>query len=115
MDVRSDDGYSTSPWNELRSIGELNITQYSFEVNYDTWWHHWRGIFRANQVLAYVPAIQMDEALKTRLLGEAKFLRAVYYYHLVTIWGNIPLILEPSNPADKPSQVAQTEVWAQIE
>lgn len=115
MDVRSDDGYSTSPWNELRSVGELTITQYSFEVNYDTWAHHWRGVFRANQVLAYVPAIQMDEALKTRLLGEAKFLRAVYYYHLVTIWGNIPLILQPSTPADKPSQVAQAEVWAQIE
>lgn len=115
MDIRSDDGYSTSPWNELRSIGELNITQYSFEVNYDTWWHHWRGIFRANQVLAYVPAIEMDEALKARLLGEAKFLRALYYYHLVTIWGNIPLILQPSNPADKPSQAPQTEVWAQIE
>ena len=115
MDVRSDDGYSTSPWNELRSVSGLNITQYSFEVNYDTWWHHWRGIFRANQVLAYVPNIQMDEALKNRILGEAKFLRAVYYYHLVTIWGNIPLILEPSKPADKPSQVPQEQVWAQIE
>jgi hypothetical protein len=115
MDVRSDDGYSTSPWNELRSIGELNITQYSFEVNYDTWWHHWRGIFRANQVLAYVPDIDMDATLKSRLLGEAKFLRALYYYHLVTIWGNIPLVLEPSTPADKPAQVPQEQVWAQIE
>lgn len=115
MDVRSDDGYSTSPWNELRSIGALNITQYSFEVNIDTWAHHWRGIFRANQVLARVPEIEMDDALKTRIIGEAKFLRAVYYYNLLTIWGNIPLVLEPSNPADKPSQVPAEQVWAQIE
>ena len=115
MDVRSDDGYSTSGWNELRSISGLNITQYSFEVNYDTWWHHYRGVYRANQVLAYVPGITMDEALKTRILGEAKFLRAVYYYNLVSIWGNIPLILEPSKPADKPSQSTSEEVWAQIE
>ncbi len=115
MDIRSDDGYSTSPWNELRSVGALNITQYSFEVNYDTWWHHWRGVYRANQVLAEVPAIEMDEALKTRYIAEAKFLRAVYYYNLVTIWGNIPLVLEPSQPSDKPSQVSQEEVWAQIE
>jgi hypothetical protein len=115
MDVRSDDGYSTSGWPELKSVSALNITQYSFEVNIDTWAHHWRGVFRANQVLAYVPAIEMDEALKARLLGEAKFLRAVYYYHLVTIWGNIPLILELSNPADKPSQVPQVQVWDQIE
>lgn len=115
MDIRSDDGYSTSPWNELRSVGALNITQYSFEVNYDTWWHHWRGVYRANQVIAYVPGIDMDAALKSRIVGEAKFLRAVYYYNLISIWGNIPLVLEPSNPADKPSQVAPDMVWSQIE
>jgi tetratricopeptide (TPR) repeat protein len=115
MDIRSDQGYSTSPWNELRSVGALNITQYSFEVNYDTWWHHWRGVYRANQVLAYVPGISMDEALKARILAEAKFLRALNYYDLVTIWGSIPLILEPSKPSDKPAQVAQEQVWAQIE
>ena len=115
MDVRSDDGYSTSPWNELRSISGLNITQYSFEVNYDTWAHHWRGVFRANQVLENVPAIAMDETLKARILGEAKFLRAVHYYNLITIWGNLPLILKPSLPADKPSQVPEAQVWAQIE
>jgi len=115
MDVRSDDGYSTSPWNELRSISALNITQYSFEVNYDTWAHHWRGVYRANQVLANVPGITMDETLKARILGEAKFIRAVHYYNLVTIWGNLPLILQPSLPADKPSQVPEAQVWAQIE
>jgi starch-binding outer membrane protein, SusD/RagB family len=115
MDVRSDDGYSTSPWNELRSVSGLNITDYSFEVNYDTWWHHWRGVYRANQVITNVPGIEMDVTLRDQYVGEAKFLRAWYYYNLVTIWGNIPLILEPSQPADKPSQVAQAEVWAQIE
>ncbi len=115
MDVRSDDGYSTSPWPELRSVGGLNITNYSFEVQRDTWGHHWRGVYRANQVLANVPNIQMDESLKQRILGEAKFLRAVYYYNLVTIWGSIPLLLEPSLPNDKPSQVPQEQVWAQIE
>jgi starch-binding outer membrane protein, SusD/RagB family len=115
FDIRSDDGYSTSPWNELRSVGGLNITQYSFEVNYDTWWHHWRGIYRANQVIAYVPDIEMNPDLKNRIIGEAKFLRAVYYYSLITIWGNIPLVLEPSNPADKPSQVPYDVAWGQVE
>lgn len=115
FDIRSDDGYSTSPWNELRSVGALNITQYSFEVNYDTWGHHWRGVYRANQVIANVPNIAMDETLKNRYIGEAKFLRAVYYYSLLSIWGNIPLILQPSQPADKPSQVPAEQVYAQIE
>lgn len=115
MDVRSDDGYSTSPWNELRSISGLNITDYSFEVQIDTWGHHWRGVYRANQVIANVPGIEMDIATRDRYIGEAKFLRAWYYYNLVTIWGNIPLVLEPSKPNDKPAPVAQTQIWAQIE
>jgi hypothetical protein len=115
FDVRSDDGYSTSPWNELRSVGALNITQYSFEVNIDTWGHHWRGVYRANQVIDKVPSISMDETKKAQYIGEAKFLRALYYYNLVTIWGNIPLILNPSQPDDKPAQAPEAEVWAQIE
>ena len=115
MDVRSDDGYSTSPWPELRSISGLNTTNYSFEVQIDTWGHHWRGVYRANQVITKVPGIEMDTVLRRRYIGEAKFLRAWYYYNLVTIWGNIPLILQPSQPGDKPSQAPQAEVWAQIE
>lgn len=115
MDVRSDDGYSTTGWPDLRMISGLNITQYNVEPHRETWEHHWRGVFRANQVLANVPNISMDDALKSRILGEAKFLRAVYYYNLISIWGNIPLILRPSLPADKPSQAPQGEVWTQIE
>lgn len=115
MDVRSDDGYSTSGWPELRSISGLNITQYSFEVNIDTWAHHWIGINYANQVLAHVPSINMDATLKNQFIGEAKFLRALYYYDLVTIWGRVPLILTPTTPTDRPSQAGPAEVWAQIE
>lgn len=115
MDVRSDDGYSTSPWNELRSIGGLNISQYSFEVQAETWNHHWRGVYRANQVLNYVPNIKMDATLQKRYLAEAKFLRALYYFNLVTIWGNIPIILTPSTPTDRPAQATPEQVWAQIE
>jgi hypothetical protein len=115
MDVRSDDGYSTSPWNELRSISGLNTTNYNFEVQIDTWGHHWRGVYRANQVITKVPGIEMDATLRDRYVAEAKFLRAWYYYNLVTIWGNIPLILEPSLPSDKPSQAPMDQVWAQIE
>ncbi|RYF85762.1 MAG: RagB/SusD family nutrient uptake outer membrane protein [Chitinophagaceae bacterium] len=115
MDVRSDDGYSTSGWPELQSISGLNITQYSFEVNIDTWAHHWIGVNYANQVLANVPNIEMDATLKNQYLGEAKFLRALYYYDLVTIWGNVPLLLTPSRPSDRPMQATPAQVWTQIE
>lgn len=62
----------------------------------ETYWNsHYRGIANANEALANIPDIQMNEAQKNRLLGEARFLRAYYYFNLVRLFGDVPLILEP--------------------
>ncbi len=59
------------------------------------WTTRYRGIANANLAIAKIPGINMDEAAKARYLGEARYLRALYYYELVRIFGNIPLITEP--------------------
>src|SRR5690625_709681 len=59
------------------------------------WTSYYRGIANANLSLEKIPDIMMDETDKKRLLGEARFLRAWYYFHLVRMFGNIPLITEP--------------------
>jgi tetratricopeptide (TPR) repeat protein len=41
-----------------------------------------------------VPLIQMDETLKGRLIAEAQFLRGFYYFHLVRLFGKVPLVLK---------------------
>ena len=51
-------------------------------------------ILRANSVLERVPAIQMDEVVKKRILGEARFLRAWAYFNLVRLFGPVPLRTE---------------------
>ncbi len=58
----------------------------------------------------------MDPDLKARLLGEAKFLRAFYYFHLVKMFNNVPLILEPPESEEdyRQPQAPPEEVWAQI-
>jgi tetratricopeptide (TPR) repeat protein len=66
----------------------------------------YEGVFRANLVLQEVPEIDMSEDKKRRILGEARFLRAFYYWHLGANYGDVPLIEEayPNNPekAQKP-------------
>ncbi|RYF47138.1 MAG: RagB/SusD family nutrient uptake outer membrane protein, partial [Cytophagaceae bacterium] len=62
--------------------------------------NYWNGLYRiianANLVLARVPGIpQMDAAQKTKILGEARFLRASAYFTAVQLWGAIPLITQP--------------------
>lgn len=58
------------------------------------WQSAYAGINRANAVIDRVPAVPMDTVLRRRLVGEAKFLRAVHYYNLVGLFGGVPLRLK---------------------
>ena len=58
----------------------------------DAWGNRYTTINRANAVLDRVPAIQMDGTLRSRLLGEARFLRAMAYFDIVRFFGDVPLI-----------------------
>ena len=114
MDVRADDMYNTSPW----WITEVAVYTYTpGNPCYDfPWQYNYIGIFRANQVLTYVPDIKMDESLKTRILGEAKFLRGLFYYHLAILYNNVPIITTlPQGPDDYyPQQATDSAVWKQV-
>lgn len=78
------------------------------------WNTAYNGIGAANLVLARVPAIAMDEAQKRVLLGQAYFIRAFLYYHLVRFYGDVPLITLPvdaTSPDLYPSRAPQADVY----
>ena len=112
---RSDDGWGSSGWDQIFNVTNFKTTYYDSEPINHAWAHHYRGIYRANQVLANVPNIQMDETLKRRYLAEAKFWRGLYYFNLTVLWGNVPLILTPSKPTDLPANSTVDQLYAQIE
>ncbi|HEX6536827.1 MAG TPA: RagB/SusD family nutrient uptake outer membrane protein [Gemmatimonadaceae bacterium] len=115
-DIRSDIGYSPSPWTDLANFNKFTFATYDFDVNHDTWNDSYTLVFRANQVIANVPSIDMDATLRDRIVGEAKFLRALTYFHLMTLYGaHIPLITAPPLPGDRPASSDSATVWAQIE
>lgn len=114
-DLRSDIGYSRSPWGDLANFTKTVFTNYDFEVNRELWVHHYQAIFRANQVIANVPAIEMDTRTRDRIVAEAKFIRALMYYDLINLFGNVAIVLEPSTPTDRPNQATPEQAWAQVE
>src|SRR5207249_2361660 len=114
-DLRSDIGMIKSPWTDLSNFTKFTFTSYDFEVNREIWQHHYEAIFPANQVIARVPGIRMDAALRDRIVGEAKFIRALMYFNLVTLYGNVPLTTTPPTPTDRPATASPAEVWGQIE
>ncbi|WP_019987268.1 RagB/SusD family nutrient uptake outer membrane protein [Rudanella lutea] len=82
------------------------------------WVSSYKGIGNANLVIAKVPGIQMDEVAKKKVLGEARFLRALYYFNLVRIFGKVPLITEPVELTSQtlyPEQATEEAVYKQIE
>jgi hypothetical protein len=115
LNPRSDDGWGSSGWDQIFMSTNFNVTNYDAEPINHAWAHLYRGIYRANQVIANVPGIQMDETLKKRYIAEAKFWRGVYYFNLVSLWGTAPLVLQPSKPTDLPGNSNPTQLWAQVE
>lgn len=82
----------------------------------DLWRGPWPGILRANLVLAKVPGMSLREPLKSRILGEAHFLRALYYFNLVRFFGGVPKITAPQDPGDdiRPSRAPVSEIYSEI-
>ena len=88
----------------------------TFNANYD-------GINRCNQALAILPKLdKADSALRQRLMGEAKFLRAFMYFTLVKCYGGVPIVDHlssiPLSAEDKAMQLTRksaAEVYAFIE
>ena len=65
------------------------------------WIEIYVGIKDANNVIANVPGIEgMNEQLKARVLGEARFLRALHYFNLVRCFGEVPLRIQPVKPGE---------------
>lgn len=101
-DIASDDavkGSSTSDSPDMQQIDTFTFTS-SNGLFTGPWRAYYRGIFRANQAIANIPDIDMDENLKQRLIGENKFLRAYYYFFLVRAYGGVPRIIEPLAPSE---------------
>jgi tetratricopeptide (TPR) repeat protein len=112
LDLKADDTRSNSPWGAMYNVGRFNsnptdpaIYGWAFETYY-------QGIYRANQVLTNVPKIEMtDAALKNRILGQAYFLRGLYFFHAVNMFKKVPL---PTEVALYTPQKTEAEGWAQV-
>ncbi len=77
------------------------------------WGVNYYGIYRANLVINNVDPIT---DVKSRIVAEAKALRAYFYLELVTMFGDLPLILTELSPSEyNQARVPASEVYAQIE
>lgn len=115
-DIRGDDS-----WDEL--VKGTAAAMDLFTINNDdgvirnTWRNYYNIINRANVTLDKIETAEVSVVTnKDRHIGEAKFLRALAYFNLVRIFGDVPMVTEPVGIADsyKAARTAVATIYQEV-
>lgn len=97
-------------------VDRFDIAQSPSDQNLtnDTWVNYYAAVYRCNELIAHEETIDWkgDEKIKGTYMGECRTLRALLYFDMVRLWGNIPLFAEPVN--ENREQADPDEVYALI-
>lgn len=118
MEIASDNMYgayfATAPG--ITEIQALNVSPENPKLN--TFWQStYNGIFRANTVLANVDnPDNYADGQKDQFIGEAKFLRAKFYFDLVRIFGGVPKVTSPISVSESRelARSSETDIYMLI-
>jgi starch-binding outer membrane protein, SusD/RagB family len=124
-DIASDNavsgGENASDVLPLQQIDDYTHTSVNSTLT-DLWRSAYEGINRANYMHQYkaknLAGATVDFAGKEALYGEVYFLRAYYYFHLVRMFGDVPLFTEKRLSLSESKSLqrsSKAEVYKQIE
>lgn len=104
-------GYQvTDRFDQGQSSSDLNL--YANE-----WTNYYKAIYRCNEFINNFETVELSsEAFKNQCLGEARALRALCYFDLVRLFGNIPFLTvstKESVPQSDPS-VVYTQIFEDL-
>ncbi len=104
-ELRSDNTYIEfigGSSNSAENISNFNIPTNDLDTE-NAWENAYNSIFICNDVLNRLENTSVEfssESLKNRLMAEATFVRALIYFNMVRVWGDIPLVLTPLSPEE---------------
>ncbi len=94
---------------------------YTYDPNLGEFLTYWeaayRGIASCNFVIESIETgrtSSLSQDVVSQSLGEAKFLRALYYFYLTNLWGGVPLVTEPARDVQGTPKASQADVYALI-
>ncbi len=59
-----------------------------------TWADLWKGVLRSNYIIYGIDDVDITDVERREFIGEARCMRAFYYYYLVRLWGDLPIIMQ---------------------
>lgn len=88
---------------------DVNQSPSDMNILETEWTNYYAVVYRCNELLAHESQIAWSsEETKGTYLGECRAIRALCYFDMVRMWGNIPLFTEPVNenrPQSDPDEV----------
>ena len=91
-------GLSDAKNNNVLDQFDLGIAPSYNDLFNTDWINYYKAIFRCNKLIQADATIKWNGDSKTegRIIGEARALRAILYFDLARLFGDVPLLLEPS-------------------
>ena len=101
------DNVKTDQSGEGLTLIQNNLNESSSSAN---WTALYTMISRANYAIKYIPDVYGENNSQgDQLIGQAKALRALAYFYLARVWGDVPLITEPYNSIEQDIFVTKTD------
>lgn len=110
--IDNDPGSGAGVRNQIEVFSETSANS----ILAGAWLGNYRAIYRCNIILDRAPAISMNETTKNQIIGQAKFIRALSYFNLTRLWGNVPLVLkvQKTEEARQNSRATTAQVYQQV-
>lgn len=101
------DNVKTEQSGEGLTLIQNNLNESSSSAD---WSALYKMISRANYAIKYIPGVYSEgDGGGEQLIGQARALRALAYFYLVRVWGDVPLITEPYTSIDQDIFVSKTD------
>ena len=92
------------------SLAPANTMVYQF------WQDFYKSLYSINIILSKIETASVNADYKAKMQGEMLFLRSLYYYQMVQIWGDLPIVTAPVSAAESYNilRSPSADVYAQI-
>lgn len=117
FDAMTPNAYQWAHWEgKQQQVGNGSITANSGGIVIGRWRSCYKGINRVNNFLAHIDEVEMPEEKKNTMIGEAYFLRGVFYALLANSYGGVPIITKPITVEESQqlSRASLQETWKQV-
>ncbi|MEZ5071629.1 MAG: RagB/SusD family nutrient uptake outer membrane protein [Bacteroidales bacterium] len=107
-------------WDDGGHWRRLHLHSWTYEETYfnGAWNFGFEGVNKANQLIYQFETLvedgMVEEATAAAFIAELRAIRGFFYWQLIDLFGNVPLVLDFATAEAAPANVDRAQVWTTI-